>query len=207
MLYARDMFNIVLQSNDSKGSTMKTMHLILAAGGSLAVSACVVEAPSNSGGSSSTGGTPGAAEQACLAAVTRASNNPDVVLLGSQPSSAGTAVRVGVGGQRAPWACTAYRDGSVGEVMFLGGESDGAATQLPDSAPGRPAVGSEYDLSEFEGARAGQAEGGIRALGYEPVRTEGLTTYYFNRQTGACARITTSDGRYSAVKMLPAQDC
>lgn len=186
---------------------MRTIHLILAAAGSLALSACVVETPSSSGGSSSTAGTPSAAEQACLAAVTRASNNPDVVLLGSQPSSAGTAVRVAVGAQRAPWACTAYRDGSVGEVMFLGGENDGAATQLPASASGRPAVGSEYDLSEFEGARAGQAEGGIRALGYEPVRSEGLTTYYFNRQTGACARITTSDGRYSDVTMLPAQDC
>lgn len=73
--------------------------------------------------------------------------------------------------------------------------------------PGRPAVGSEYDLSSFEGARAGQAEMGIRNLGYEPVRSQGLTTWYFNRQTGACARITTSDGRYSDVTMLPAQDC
>ncbi len=73
--------------------------------------------------------------------------------------------------------------------------------------PGRPAVGSEYDLSAFEGARAGQAEMGIRNLGYEAVRSQGLTTWYFNRQTGACARITTSDGRYSDVTMLPAQDC
>ncbi len=72
---------------------------------------------------------------------------------------------------------------------------------------GRPAVGSEYDLSSFEGARAGQAEGGIMALGYERIRSEGLTSWYFNRSTGACARITTSDGRYSDVTMLPAEDC
>jgi len=70
-----------------------------------------------------------------------------------------------------------------------------------------PAVGSSSDLSSFEGARAGQAEMGIYNLGYEPIRTDGLTTWWFNRATGACARITTADGRYSNVTMLPAEDC
>lgn len=78
-------------------------------------------------------------------------------------------------------------------------------TSTPE--PGRPSVGSEYDLSEFEGARAGGGEMGVRALGYEPIRSEGLTTWWFNRETGACARITTSQGRYSDVTMLPAEDC
>ncbi|SHG76424.1 hypothetical protein [Marivita hallyeonensis] len=72
---------------------------------------------------------------------------------------------------------------------------------------GQPAVGSASDLSAFEGARAGQAEMGIQNLGYELIRTEGLTAYWFNRETGACAEITTSDGRYSDVTMLPAEDC
>lgn len=72
---------------------------------------------------------------------------------------------------------------------------------------GRPAVGSEYDLSPFEGGPAGQSEMGIQALGYEPIRTRGLTTWWFNRSTGACAQIVTSDGRYSSVTMLPAGDC
>lgn len=72
---------------------------------------------------------------------------------------------------------------------------------------GTPAVGSAYDLSSFEGAKAGQAEMGIQNLGFEAIRSEGLTTWWFNRSTGACARITTSDGRYSDVTMLPAQDC
>lgn len=75
------------------------------------------------------------------------------------------------------------------------------------SAPGLPSVGSSTDLSEFEGARAGQAEMGIRSLGYEIVRQSGLTSYWFNRSTGACAAITTSDGRYSNITMLPAEDC
>jgi hypothetical protein len=72
---------------------------------------------------------------------------------------------------------------------------------------GAPAVGSASDLSAFEGARAGQAETGIRNLGYEAVRTDGLTTYWFNRSTGACARIVTANGRYQSVTMLPAEDC
>lgn len=72
---------------------------------------------------------------------------------------------------------------------------------------GRPAVGSEDDLTAFEGAKAGQAEMGIRSLGYEWIRSKGLTSWYFNRETGACARITTADGRYSDVTMLPAEDC
>lgn len=70
-----------------------------------------------------------------------------------------------------------------------------------------PAVGSSTDLSSFEGARAGQAELGITNLGYELVRSAGLTSYWFNSETGACAEITTSDGRYSSINMLPAGDC
>ncbi len=77
----------------------------------------------------------------------------------------------------------------------------------PSTEPGQPAVGSSSDLSAFEGARAGQAEMGIQNLGFEPIRSEGLTTFWFNRDTGACARITTADGRYSDVTMLPAEDC
>ena len=72
---------------------------------------------------------------------------------------------------------------------------------------GQPSVGSSTDLSAFQGARAGQAELGIQNLGYEIVRNDGLTNYWFNRETGACAAITTSQGVYSSVTMLPADDC
>lgn len=70
-----------------------------------------------------------------------------------------------------------------------------------------PSVGSASDLSSFEGAKAGQAEMGIQNLGYELIRTEGLTAYWFNRSTGACAQIVTAEGRYSSVTMLPPGDC
>ena len=77
----------------------------------------------------------------------------------------------------------------------------------PSPQPGQPAVGSSNDLTAFEGAGAGQAEMGIQSLGFELIRSEGLTSFWFNRETGACARITTADGRYSDVTMLPAEDC
>ena len=75
------------------------------------------------------------------------------------------------------------------------------------SSGGQPAFGNSSDLSAFEGARAGQAEMGIQNLGYELIRTQGLTQYWFNRSTGACAEMTVGDGRYQSVTMLPAEDC
>lgn len=75
------------------------------------------------------------------------------------------------------------------------------------TTPSVLAVGSSTDLSSFVGAKAGQAEMGIQKLGYEQIRSEGLTSYWFNRATGACAKIVTSEGRYSAIDMLPSGDC
>ncbi|MFD1341500.1 hypothetical protein [Litorisediminicola beolgyonensis] len=65
---------------------------------------------------------PTAAEQACLRDVTVETNNPDVVLLGSEFSEAGTMVRVGVGEMRAPWQCIAYSDGTTAGIMSLTNE-------------------------------------------------------------------------------------
>ena len=80
---------------------------------------------------------------------------------------------------------------------------------VEESAPvaGLPQVGSATDITSFQGARAGQSEMGLQALGYEAVRTEGLTTYWLNRGTGACARIVTADGRYASVVMVPTSSC
>ena len=74
----------------------------------------------SSGGSSSA--MPSKAEQACLRDVTRTTNNPDVVLLDSTFSQAGTEVIVGVGPQRARWRCIGYSDGTTGEIMSLTNE-------------------------------------------------------------------------------------
>ena len=72
--------------------------------------------------SSGTSAAPTAAEQACLRDVTATTNNPDVVLLGSEFSEAGTLVRVGVGSDRAPWQCIAYSDGTTDGIMSLTNE-------------------------------------------------------------------------------------
>ncbi len=67
----------------------------------------------------STSETPTAAEQACLRDVTAATNNPDVAVLGSEFSEAGTFVRIGVGPDRAHWQCIAYNDGATDGITSL----------------------------------------------------------------------------------------
>lgn len=96
---------------------MKRIFIASAALGMASLLAGCVE---DSGGS--VAGTPGAAEQACLQRVTQETNNPDVVLLGSSFSQAGTEVIVGVGPQRARWQCIAYSDGSTSRPMSLTNE-------------------------------------------------------------------------------------
>ena len=93
--------------------------LAVAAGSAIALSGCVEEtsAPSAT--------MPNAAEQACLRDVARETNNPEVVLLGSEFSEAGTLVRVGLGPTLAPWQCIAYRDGTTDGIMSL--TDEGAA--------------------------------------------------------------------------------
>lgn len=69
-----------------------------------------------------TASAPSAEGQACLRAVTAETNNPDVVMLSSSFSEAGTEVIVGVGPQRAQWQCIAYKDGSTSRPMSLTNE-------------------------------------------------------------------------------------
>ena len=69
----------------------------------------------NGGGDS---GMPSKDEQACLQAVSRETNNGDVVTLRVETSEANNAVIVGVGPNRAPWQCL-VKNGKVAEVMSL----------------------------------------------------------------------------------------
>lgn len=96
------------------------IRLVAVAVTATALSACVStseQATSSSPSASSRMPTP--AEQACLRDVTRATNNPDVVLLDSTFSEAGTEVIVGVGPRRAPWRCIAYQDGITAGIVSL----------------------------------------------------------------------------------------
>jgi hypothetical protein len=80
----------------------------------LGLAGCVEETSTTIG----TAATP--AQQACLAAVSRAANNGDVAVLNSLGSEAGTQVTVGVGPERASWNCIAYSDGTTAGVQFNG---------------------------------------------------------------------------------------
>jgi hypothetical protein len=87
------------------------------------LSGCVSTGEQPSGSSASASSRmPTQAEQACLRDVTRITNNPDVVLLDSSFSQAGTEVIVGVGPQRARWRCIAYSDGSTAGIESLTNE-------------------------------------------------------------------------------------
>ncbi len=91
---------------------MKRIQIFALAGVTLvALAGCVEETTTTS--------MPTVAEQACLRDVTRTTNNPDVVLLGSSFSEAGTEVIVGVGEQRARWRCIAYSDGTTAGIESL----------------------------------------------------------------------------------------
>ncbi|WP_245306324.1 hypothetical protein [Roseovarius aestuariivivens] len=128
------------------------------------------------------------------------------------------------------WRCLVSNDGSGASIEAQGGSGATEDTATADDGGGAmagseaetaddgggamagseeaaPSAGSPSDVTGFVGARAGQAEGGLAALGFEAIRSEGLTTFWFNRDTGACARITTSDGVFSDIEMLPAEDC
>ena len=61
---------------------------------------------------------PSMQEQACLAAVSRETNNGEVVVLDTNSSEANNTVIVGVGKDKAKWRCL-VKNGRVAEVMSL----------------------------------------------------------------------------------------
>jgi len=79
------------------------------------------------------------------------------------------------------------------------------SSSTPSYSP--PAYGSTADIASFQGARAGQAEGGLNAKGYQLARTQGLTAFWWNQATQTCARIVTADGRYQTVATASPGDC
>ena len=92
----------------------KTGKMAIAGVTLFALAGCVEDT-----GGSTSGSVPSVAEQACLRDVTRTTNNPDVVLLGSSFSQSGTEVIVGVGAQRARWRCIGYSNGTTADIMSL----------------------------------------------------------------------------------------
>lgn len=85
----------------------------------LALAACEEATSTNTMAATAPATTPSSAEAACMRDVTAATGNPNVTVLLSEFSEAGTTVRVGVGPQNAPWQCIAYSDGTTGGIQSL----------------------------------------------------------------------------------------
>ena len=93
---------------------MQFRFVLGAIGGAVLLAGCVEDT-----GETVASSTPSPAEQACLRDVTATTNNPDVTLISSSFSEAGTQVIVGVGPDRAQWNCIAYSDGTTDGIMSL----------------------------------------------------------------------------------------
>ena len=81
-----------------------------------------VQEPAASGAMAGSSDVSDAAINACLAAVTKETNESDVATLSTEFSEANSMVMVGVGAQRAPWKCLVSNDGTVQEISFTGDE-------------------------------------------------------------------------------------
>ena len=96
-----------------------SVKLALIAAAVTLLAGCVESTGDTRPSSAAASGTPSLAEQGCLRDVTRMTNNPDVVILSSSYSEAGTEVIVGVGPDRARWRCIGYKDGATSSIMSL----------------------------------------------------------------------------------------
>lgn len=74
-----------------------------------------------------------------------------------------------------------------------------------------PAIAQTTGLEDMVGARAGQAENGVRARGYAFVRAQQgddrSYTYWWNDARRQCVTIATMDGRYTSVTPTLPPDC
>jgi hypothetical protein len=152
------------------------------------------------------------AVDACIDALRGTEGATGGMVLSTEFSEANSLVML-QDGAGASWRCLVSNDGSNPDLQIEtpapADPASGEDTATADDGGGAMdgASGDLGVLSDFVGARGGQAEGGLTALGFEAVRSDGLVTYWFNRSTGICAQITTSDGVYSDITLLPAEDC
>jgi hypothetical protein len=94
--------------------------------------------------------------------------------------------------------------GTFISVLLLGG--------CESTKPGSPTTmttgaASANDLADLVGARAGQAEEALVNKGYVLARAEGLTAFWWNETSQACARIVTNEGRYESIDTASRTDC
>lgn len=181
--------------------------------------------PTNSGGSNagsgnSTGQDP---EFWVTTTGTRLREKPGIfskVVKGNVPK--GTVLRnLGCQSTRMPtWCEVTYRDNpqfkgwawsSDLEVYQASTTTPTTPSNPPSSnttaRPGDPVPG----LNDLVGARAGQAEQAVTQRGYELRNSKQVAdssvTYWFEKGTGNCVAIRTTDGRYGAIVYTADRDC
>jgi len=73
--------------------------------------------------------------QACRVAVSKETQEKDVVVLSNEFSEANTLVIIGVGPNRAPWKCLVSNRGKVEDISFTGNDGDGVEQPAKAAAP------------------------------------------------------------------------
>ncbi len=103
----------------------------------------------------------GAAQQACLSAVSNQTNERNVSVMSTEFSQANSLVMVGVGANRAPWRCLVSNDGVVQEVMFTGDDSAGVDQS---AAPAENTATADDGGGAMAGSEAATADDGGGAM-------------------------------------------
>lgn len=88
--------------------------------------------------------------------------------------------------------------------------TENASPSTPSTSSARPGE-TVPGLADLVGARAGQAENAVVQRGYELRRStkqaDSSFTYWFEKGTGNCVAIRTTDGRYGAIVYTADRDC
>ena len=84
-------------------------------------------------------------------------------------------------------------------AIALSGSAASALAQAPSG------------LSDLVGIRGSSGETQMEARGYALIKTipvrDQKWSYWWSRDQGQCVQVATSDGRYSAINQVPAQNC
>jgi hypothetical protein len=104
---------------------------------------------------------------------------------------------------------TVIAGAAVGALIgaILGGGHSHSSSNSTNVRIGQPVA----NLEDFVGARAGQAESGLRERGYEYRRAnqeaDSAISYWLETRTRNCVAIRTTDGRYAAIVYAEKSDC
>lgn len=86
--------------------------------------------------------------------------------------------------------------------------SESGGEPLPGVAPvGVASTSAPPDIADLVGARGAGGETQLQLRGYDLALTRGLTAYWWNADTGTCAEVVTSNGRYESIASVSPPQC